>query len=439
MALSGRIPEIALSAAWNTGQIPDCLSTADGQTIQVIHRGTWTHGLGPDFADALLLFNERELRSGAVEIHLETRQWSEHGHQLDPAYNAVILHVVMRHDGSPTRRADGGLVPVAAVSLPDLSQLPIAMLDWDRVGGAVCAPRLARSSPATLRDILFSLGDTRLAIRSAQIEAALLEEPPAEVLWQAILGGLGYSRNQSPMRTLGEMLPLATLLDACRTQPLQRRADAALGLLFGVAGFLPISPAEASLAALDHEHVAHLESAWKALGGPWHTEHLNASVWDRARVRPANHPLRRLHAAAALAHNVALEGGLISAVQTLLRSDDPVTRLCALTRLGQMPGIGQDRAIEILASAVLPVLFAVGSHAGDEELVDVAAHVWEGLPAPTPTSVTKRAMNQVCGGATLRGIGARGAQGLIHLDTALCLPRRCFDCPIAASELAVND
>lgn len=439
MARSERIPEIALSAAWQKGQTPERLRTTDGETVQIIHRGTWTHGLGPDFADALLLFGERELRSGAVEMHLETRNWAAHDHHLDPAYNAVILHVVARHDGSLTRRADGGLVPVVEVSLPDITHLPMAMLDWDQVGGTVCATRLAQSSPATLRQILFTLGDTRLSVRSAQLEAALLEMPPAEVLWRAILAGLGYSRNQAPMRQLGEKLPLAALSEASRTKPSGKQFHLILGLLLGAAGFLPLSPGEAHLIKLDTDEVEQLESAWRALGAPWHTDHLSGSDWDRARMRPANHPLPRLHAAAALAHNVADEGGLLLGMREVLRSDDSVAKLRDLTRMSRMPGIGADRAIEILASAVLPALFAIGSHSGDEELTELAARQWEILPAPTATSVTKRAMKQVCGEAPLRGIGARGAQGLIHLDTALCLPRRCFDCPVAAAELAVNE
>jgi hypothetical protein len=439
VARAERIPEIALSAAWQSAQIPDQLVSTDGASVRVIHRGTWTHGLGPDFADALLLFDERELRSGAVEMHLETRSWTSHGHQLDPAYDAVILHVVARHDGSLTRRADGSLVPVVEVSLPDISHLPMALLDWDRVGGAVCAPRLAQSSPSTLREILFNLGDTRLSARSAQIEAALLDVPPAEVLWRAILGGLGYSRNQSPMRRLAERLPLATLNDLRLTRPSASRFHLTLGLLLGVSSFLPLSPTEAHLIRLEPDEINEIESAWQTLGSPWHLDHLAASEWDRARVRPANHPLPRLHAAAALAHNVTPEGGLLAAVQSVLVADDPVTSLCHFTRMGRMPGIGADRAIEILASGILPVLFAVGSHTDDDQLVEAAANLWEKLPAPTATSVTKRAARQVSGGSSMRGIGARGAQGLIHLDTALCLPRRCFDCPIAAAELSVNE
>jgi hypothetical protein len=439
MAHVERIPEIALSAAWQSGQIPENLATTDGESVRVIHRGAWTHGLGPDFADALLLFDERELRSGAVEMHLETRNWTGHGHQVDPAYNAVILHVVARHDGSQTRRADGRLVPVVEVSLPDISHLPMAMLDWDRVGGAVCAPHLAKSSPPTLREILFTLGDTRLSARSAQIEAALLDVPPAEVLWRAILGGLGYSRNQAPMRRLAESLPLATLNELRLTRPATSRFHLTLGLLLGVSGFLPLSPTEAHLIRFDPDEIDALESAWRTFGSSWHDDHLAATEWDRARVRPANHPLPRLHAAAALAHNVAPEGGLLTAVQSVLTADDPVASFCEFTRMGRMPGIGADRAIEILASAILPVVFAIGSHTDDDRLIENAASLWEKLPAPTATSVTKRAMKQVCGDAPLRGIGARGAQGLIHLDTALCLSRRCFDCPVAVAELSVTE
>ena len=366
MTSAERIPEIALSAAWHSGQIPENLITVCGESVQVMHRGTWTHGLGPDFADALLLFNGRELRSGSVEMHLETRGWHEHGHQHDPLYNAVILHVVARHDGSTTRRADGGIVPVVEVSLPEISHLPMAMLDWDRVGGTVCAQQLTQTSPTTVRNILHSLGDVRLSARSAQVETLLLDLPPAEVLWRAILGGLGYSRNQVPMRRLAEQLPLGTLEDVRLTQPLSKRFHVTLGLLLGVAGFLPLSPSESHLIKLDACSVQELESAWQTLGSPWHAAHLRPSEWDRARLRPANHPLPRLHAAAALVHSVASTGGLLASLQTIIQAEDAIQRFREITGMGAMPGVGADRAIEILASEILPVLFAVASHTGDD-------------------------------------------------------------------------
>jgi hypothetical protein len=290
-----------------------------------------------------------------------------------------------------------------------------------------------------LRQILYTLGDTRLSIRAAQIEAALLDVPSAEVLWRAILGGLGYSRNQLPMRRLAERLPLANLEELRLTQPISARFPLTLGLLLGVAGFLPLSPGEAHLIKLAPSDLSDVESFWNVYGAPWTETRLSPSEWERARIRPANHPLSRLHAAAALSHNALQEGGLLAAMETAIRTADPVSAFCDLTRIGHMPGIGTDRAIEIFASGVLPVLFALGQQTDDHELVETAARVWETLPSPTATSVTKRALRQVSGDLGVRGIGARGAQGLIHLDTVLCQPRRCFDCPIAAAELRVNE
>ena len=74
---------------------------------------------GPDFRDALILFDGRELRAGSVEIHLRTRGWGDHGHHLDPAYDTVVLHLVGQHDGTETRRLNGAIVPVVVIGPVD--------------------------------------------------------------------------------------------------------------------------------------------------------------------------------------------------------------------------------------------------------------------------------------------------------------------------------
>jgi hypothetical protein len=93
----------------------------------------------------------------------------------------------------------------------------------------------------------------------------------------------------------------------------------------------------------------------------------------------------------------------------------------------------------MLASGINPLALAVATHSGDRALADAAARHWDRLPSPAINAVSRRAMRQVAGGARLGRIGARGAQGLLHLDTTLCQPRRCFECPIAVLELSVND
>lgn len=434
-------PEIVLSAAWHSGSVPVLLETVGGVTLEIVHRGAWSHGFGPDFNDALILFSGRELQAGSVEIHLRTRSWIDHGHHLDPAYNAVMLHVVGRHDGSETRRLDGAIVPVAEIGPLEQFTVPeFAVWDWSRVGGRCCAERLAVTSPHAIRETLFRLGDVRLAARSARIEARLLAEPPGEILWSELLDGLGYAANRKPMQALAHAVPLASLEDLLQATPTARRISVARGILLGAAGFLPLSPTEAHHGRVSHDAIAALEAAWRETGEPWRIDVIPPSAWQRARVRPANHPVPRLLAAASIMATASRETGFLATVLATLTADEgPVAPLRALTAGYENPGIGDDRALDIVASGVIPFALAFAAHSGNFRLADAASRQWERLPAPTANAITRRAARQVAGSATLGKIGARGAQGLLHLDTILCQPRRCFECPIAAAELAVND
>ena len=274
----------------------------DGVSLEVVHRGTWSHGLGPDFRDALILFDERELRAGSVEIHLRTRGWSDHGHHLDPAYDTVVLHLVGQHDGAETRRLNGSIVPVAVIGPIDRFAVPeLAAWDWHAVGGATCATRLSAGGPASIRQILQRLGDVRLAARSARLEGRLSAEAPGEILWGELLDGLGFAMNREPMRRIARAVPLASIEALLLAMPGASREAVARGILLGVAGFLPLSPTEAHLGGLAERDVSELEQSWLDHGGPWRDETIPATAWNRARVRPANHPVPRLLAAARLA------------------------------------------------------------------------------------------------------------------------------------------
>jgi hypothetical protein len=437
---SPRVAEITLSAAWHAGAVPDRLATTDGVPLEIVHRGTWSHGLGPDFRDALILFDGHELRAGSVEIHLRTRGWADHGHHLDPAYDTVVLHLVGRHDGAETRRLNGTAVPVAVIGPVARFAVPeFAAWDWDTVGGATCAGRLSATNPASARAILHHLGDVRLAARSARLEARLSVEPPGEILWGELLDGLGFAMNREPMGEIARTVPLASLEALLHSVPTGSHETVARGVLLGVAGFLPLSPSEAHLGGLTSRDVADIESHWHQHGDPWRAAALPATAWNRARVRPANHPVPRLLAAASLLASAIGRGGILAALLgVLLERTDPVASLRTLTGNDGQPGIGGDRAIDILASGIIPLALALAAHSGDLALADAAAGQWERLPAPSANAVTRRALRQVAGRSPLGKIGARGAQGLIHIDTVLCQPRRCFECPIAAAELSVN-
>src|SRR5215204_1675696 len=132
------VSELALARAWATGAISSHLKTTNGLAVDVVYRGSWTHGFGPDFAGAMVAFPNGRLLTGSIEFHLVTGGWRGHGHHRDPAYDDVILHLVGSDDGAETIRSNGEAVPVAVVGYDEAIATDVA-LDWSRVGGSSCA------------------------------------------------------------------------------------------------------------------------------------------------------------------------------------------------------------------------------------------------------------------------------------------------------------
>lgn len=425
------VSELSLARAWAEALIPSMLQTTAGDDIQVVYRGAWTHGFGPDFSGAMIAFPDGQLRTGSIEIHLAGSGWRAHGHHLDPAYNDVILHVVGVDDGHPARRADGVQLPVVIVGF-EQARLLEANLDWSKVGGAVCAPELAKDRPELIVQAIHRLGDERLAGKAAGFEAELVSRPPAEILWRALLEALGYAENREPMRKLARIVSIGGLerLLVPSDDPFVLAAT----LLLGVGGFLPLSPLEADIAGIAPELLARIETAWSSLARPA-SEILSPGAWKTARVRPANHPVARLLVASAFLSEHP-EGLTASLLESVRHAD---LAPAGLVNIAGKHGasLGVDRATVIMANAILPFALAMSEHAGDPELGEGAMRLWDTLPASAHNRVTKAAQMQVGGSLALKGLGERGMQGLIHLNRSLCTPRRCYECPVAA--LVVND
>ncbi|MGC9450828.1 MAG: DUF2851 family protein, partial [Oceanipulchritudo sp.] len=85
--------------------------TRDGRFLRVRSPGRWNRGAGPDFQEAVLEL-DGEAMSGDVEIHLYREDWWRHGHDVDPAYDRVVLHVVLFAGGMERRvETASGRVP----------------------------------------------------------------------------------------------------------------------------------------------------------------------------------------------------------------------------------------------------------------------------------------------------------------------------------------
>ena len=213
----------------------------------------------------------------------------------------------------------------------------------------------------------------------------------------------------------------------------------AAALTLGVGGFLPFDANAAELSGLPFAERDAIEGAWAEFGAPWRGLTLSPGSWTLARVRPANHPVRRLLGSVALLARVG-RAGLLAACLEPCTADDPTVGLAELRALLLGPTrpadpfgryIGTDRVAELVNNTVLPFALAYGAWSGDDRLGGGAAALWEIAPSSGGNEPTRALLAQLGGGPALKLKTGRQQQGALHLYRHYCEHRRCFECPLA--------
>ena len=108
-------PEKLLQTVWQHQRLRrDQLRTTDGRSVRILHPGFASAEGGPDFRGAVVQFENAAPVSGDVEVDLQPSGWHAHGHDINPNFKNVILHVVW-DVGAP---ASGPARSERPVSLP---------------------------------------------------------------------------------------------------------------------------------------------------------------------------------------------------------------------------------------------------------------------------------------------------------------------------------
>jgi hypothetical protein len=430
--------EQTLSVIWQAQWLRrDALRTIDGRAVRVVYRGRWTHGLGPDFRDAMLVFDDGPLVRGDIELHRRAIDWAAHGHEHDQRYASVVLHVTYDEQPAVCRRPDGEVVPQLALApalpAPVEQFTPPAFLPLGALGDGPCASHVVTTHPALLLATVQDAGRQRLRQKAAVVEAAAAPQSPDQSLYADLAEALGYAQNRAPFRALAAHLPL-TALDALAfgLPPDVARVRLA-AVLLGVAGFLPWSePGGQHLPAALSDA---LNAEWARHGDAWQAADWTPA-WELARVRPANHPARRLLGLAALLARAgpALYPRRLTALATGGNSAD-LLAACAAEDWTQPAAaealIGRDRATEIAVNVAVVHALARAPRA-DPAATAAAEAMAARLPVGALSAPARAMLAQFGGSPRLRVRSALEHQGLLHLHGRWCATRRCYECPVAA-------
>lgn len=421
---------------------PEKLLTTSGESIIVENPGVWNLESGPDFLGAVARLEPGCRRiAGDVEVHVHPHDWVVHGHEKDPRYRRVRIHVTyFPGDGGPPGAIAVALKNVLAVVGEDLGWIDLTAYPYAARGAQPpCRARLASWNAGQIEGLLDAAGEERLR-RKAEVLRWRVEWVGAEqALYEEVMSALGYKHNKSAFRRLAELVPVRALRETARGDVLR-----AYAVLLGVAGLLPAEQRN----NWDDETRQWLRAVWDRW---WRArerfEHviLPRSAWQIAHQRPANHPTRRLMAAALLFGGEeplasrwrrlaqtnsadairALQADLMS-----LEDDYFALRWVIGGRRLLRPAalVGADRAAAIMVNVAVPFLAVTR---GDQPF---AAGFLDELPAESENALIRQTAHVLLGPdhpPSLYRSGLR-RQGLLQIFHDFCLNDRshCESCPL---------
>lgn len=397
------------------------LATADGQALEILHPGEPNLHAGPDFFNARIRMNET-LWAGNVEIHLNASDWLAHRHDTDPAYDNVILHVVLDED-QRLCRPNGE--PLPCLVLRD--RIPPQLLEkYFRLEHERTWIPCEKSIGAVPQIVRLNWLDRLLVERLEQKTETIAQVVTAaghhweEAFYRVLARSFGLKVNVEPFETLARALPLR-LLAKHKDHLFQLEA-----LLFGQAGLLAEK--------FEDDYPKALAKEYQFLQHKYDLQPLAAGQWKFFRLRPAGFPTIRLAQLAALIHRSAqLFSRLLETTNTQETEQLFTTEISEYwhthfrfdkTAVRRTKPLGREFVHLLLINTVAPFLFHYGRTKGLPDLQDRALRLLEELPAEANTVVdswSKRGQ---------RGANAGQTQALLHLKTRYCDLKRCLECAI---------
>ena len=472
-------PERLLQAIWHHQRLQrDRLQTADGKSVRVLHPGFVSVEGGPDFRGAVIQTGDEPPRSGDVEIDLRSNGWHAHGHDRNPNFKNVILHVVWEtlgvppSGGDPTKnRLKAELQTDHPPTLPlcDSLDAPLGELSqWlenestanfpEELRGKCSAPLRELTEPQ-LAMLLRQAAHVRLKAKAAQFSARARHAGWEQALWEGLFRALGYKHNAWPMQNLAESRLLWS--------PGAKSPFAFQARLLGVSGLLP-----AELTRSQKSPDNYLRRVWDC----WWRERnefadliLPRTVWKFHGLRPANHPQRRL----ALAAHWLADKNFVARIEKWCATEisdgrvalprrradqqvSPATLVESLLEIMQVerdefwswhwtfksarlakphPLLGGTRATDLAVNVILPWLWiraVEGKNAGLRLEIERRYFDW---PAAEDNSVLKLARQRLLGTSNRRALrNAAEQQGLMQIVRDFCAHSNaiCDDCRLPA-------
>ncbi|MFB9054874.1 DUF2851 family protein [Formosa undariae] len=397
------------------------LETVKGETIQLIQVGQHNFNSGPDFFNAQLNI-DHQLWAGNVEIHVKSSDWYVHNHEIDPAYDNVILHVVWEHDVDIFRK-DNSEIPtlelkeiVSKTTLNGYQQLFSKSQKWIN-----CEHDFISVDDFILQNWLERLFFERLERKSSDIEK-LLDASKKD--WEAVLFKL-LAKNFGLKVNGDAFFSLASSIDFSIIRKIQTKGQLLESVLLGQSGVLETT--------VEDEYYIQLQKDYLFLKQKFGLSQQHVTAPQFFRLRPPNFPTIRLSQLAQVyVNNQNLFSKIIEAktaqdyydLFTVMTSEYWETHYTFKKSTKKSNKTTTHNFIDLLIiNTIIPVKFSYSKISGknyNEDLIPLINEL-----KPEQNSIVKKF-------ESLKPISksALQTQGLIQLKNEYCNYKKCLQCAV---------
>lgn len=401
------------------------IQTEEGETLQIVHPGHPNLGGGPDFKEAKIYLTG-QLWAGHIEIHLQSSDWKRHKHDLDPAYNNVILHVVFHHDHEV--KTAQGRKPATLCLKGFFEEFEYWRYEQLRSGEGeiACANWFGAIDPLYKAQMLDRMALERLETKLSWL-GEILEHNQGDwdsTFTSAVAYGFGLKQNSENLLRLSQQIS-PKIWRSYRDDQMMMAA-----LWLGSAGLL----------SEQDDYTRELIEIYRFLN---HKHQLSTEPkihWQYKGIRPASFPDRRIAQLASLLcrpnFNWAFyteEVSFTTIVQSFQLELDPYWQ--SHYRLGRESSrktslsLGKSFIYRLLSNVVIPMIYLYGKEQAKPDLKERALEFWQRIPSEKNSII--RPYEQL--GLSISS--SYDSQAIIHWHRHYCQLKKCLNCAIGVKIL----
>ncbi|WP_394751215.1 DUF2851 family protein [Spongiimicrobium salis] len=421
------IRENLLHFVWKHQKLPlGDLYTSSGEKLMVLRPGLHNHLSGPDFFNAQVVIGTQEW-AGNIEMHVKASDWYVHGHEKDPKYNTVILHIVWENDIDIFRN-DTTRIPTLVLKEYLSSKLLMAhekLLNKKEHKFINCEKEIGNLSHFLIKNWMDSLFIERLEEKTRRIEKRLkqFENDWEQLTFILLLKNFGSKINGNSFHEIGKGLNFSMI------RKIRHDRHQLESVLFGMAGLLENT-------TIFDRYYTTLQDEFHFLKSKWNLKQHSGGYPEFFRLRPTNFPTIRLSQFAGLyeKHNTVF--GKLMAAETIaeLRAIFEISASIYWKdhfTFGKVSKSSTKRLSKafidlLIINTIIPLKFCYSRYRGED--------VSESLLA-IGMAIKKEHNSIVTNFETLKIpiAHAMHSQAILQLYTSYCSANRCLQCAIGSN------